>query len=979
MLSVSKLTPGQEAYYERSVAAGLDDYYAGRGESPGVWAGGGAASLGLEGEVEEGELGALVRGKHPGTGGELRAHVKARTIRIERIDAESGKRWREEKKLAPVAGFDLVFSTPKSVSLLHALGDEETRVEIGEAHRSAWEAALAYLEREACVTRRGKDGFIRERGGGLVAAAYQHRTSRAQDPHLHTHVIVANMTRSPSDGEWRALDGEAILKTYRLAAGYLYEAHLRFELSTRLGVEWEQPEKGWAELEGVPRAVIDAFSTRRAQVVEHMAKQATSGFHAAQVAAVLTREQKEDFDLLRLRAEWQARAAGHGFGGKELEGLLHRSPYREPTPAELVRIAERLLGAEGLTEKRSAFSEPELVMAWAESHPQGVPVERIRSLAAHLLALPGVERVGHAPGPGRAGYYSTTELMRIERDALELVERGRDAGAPAVSDELIEELPREGAEPLALSGEQERLLREVATSRDRVVSVVGSAGAGKTMAMRAVARAFATGGVPVLGAAPSGIAAERLADETGIRSMTLHRLLTDASQEGGLPRGSVLVVDEAGMAETRVLAPALELVEQAGGKAILVGDPQQLPAVGAGGLFAAIVERHGALTLRENRRQRDELERRALDAVRGGLGREYVAFAERNERLVVSAGPLETRARLVADWWQAAKHDLAGSVMIAHRRADVAGLNAAARALMQAQGRLGSELLASGHADFAVGDRVVCRRNSDSLGVRNGTRGTITALDEGAGALTVASDRGEQVELPRAYLEAGHLGHAYALTGHAGQGLTVERAFVLGSERGRLREWGYVALSRASAETRLYVTEPVAERESHFHELDERDPLTRLAQALEQSGAERLASEQRPLAAGPRTDTRPVIARRPQEERDRWRLRLLERRQRETEQLRARAQRRLAQAEHELARLGWRARGGRGRELQSEIALERRTLARATEKTTELERERKHVLERLSLAQQRPARTRSPEPAGPKRGRERQLSLDLGL
>ena len=91
MLSVSKLTPGQEGYYERSVAAGLDDYYAGRGESPGVWAGGGAASLGLEGEVEEGELGSLVRGKHPKRGAELRAHVQARTITIERIDAGVGQ------------------------------------------------------------------------------------------------------------------------------------------------------------------------------------------------------------------------------------------------------------------------------------------------------------------------------------------------------------------------------------------------------------------------------------------------------------------------------------------------------------------------------------------------------------------------------------------------------------------------------------------------------------------------------------------------------------------------------------------------------------------------------------------------------------------------------------------------------------------------------------------------------------------------
>jgi conjugative relaxase-like TrwC/TraI family protein len=979
VLSVSKLTPGQEGYYERSVAAGLDDYYAGKGEAPGVWAGRGATALGLEGEVEEGELGALVRGKHPGTGGELRAHVQARTITIERIDPESGKRWLEEKKLAPVAGFDLVFSTPKSVSLLHALGDEETRSAIAAAHRSAWQVALTYLEEEACVTRRGKDGFLREHGGGFVAAAYRHRTSRAADPHLHTHVIVANMTKSPSDGKWRALDGEALLKTHRLAAGYLYEAHLRFELSTRLGVEWQEPDKGWAELKGIPRAVVDAFSTRRAQVLEHLAEQATSGFHAAQVAAVATREQKEELDLSRLTEEWRARAAEHGLGRRELEGLLHRAPYREPNPGELVRIAERLLGPEGLTEKRSAFSKPELVMAWAQAFAQGASVQRIRELSARFLELPGVQRVGEAPAPGRAAYYSTAELLSIEREALSLVERGRGACAPAVPSQIVEDALRARAKRLALSAEQERMVRTAAISGDRIVAVVGPAGAGKTVATYLAAQTFRAAGIPVLGAAPSGIAAERLEDEAGIPSATLHRLLGEARQAGGLPRGCALVVDEAGMAETRVLAPLLALVDEAEGKAILVGDPHQLPAVGAGGLFAAIVERHGAVQLRENHRQRDELERRALAALRAGLGREYLAFAQRRERLVVSAGPLETRARLLADWWSHARRDMEGSVMIALRRIDVTELNGAARVLMVAEGKLGKERLEVAGREFAVGDRVVCRRNADALGVRNGTRGTVAALDQGRGALTVATDRGGRFELPRSYLEAGHVRHAYALTGHAGQGLTVERAFVLGSDRGRLREWGYVALSRAREHTRLYITADVGEPESHFHELDAPDPVTRLAQALEESGAERLASEQRPPPAGPRRDSRPVLARRPQQERERSRLRFLEKRQRETELLHARAERRLAAAEASLADLGWRARGGRGHELRGEIALQHSALTLAEEKLAELERERKQLLERLALAERAPARTRRPEIAGPEQGRERQLSLDLGL
>ena len=172
MLSVAKLTPGQESYYERSVAAGMDDYYAGRGESPGMWVGRGAAALALEGVVAEGQLGLLVRGSHPVGGEQLRRHYRPRTITIERIDPHAGTRRTEQKKLAPVAGFDLVFSPPKSVSLLHALGDEHARRAVNEAHTAAWQAALGYLEDEACITRRGKNGVLREHGGGFVAAAY---------------------------------------------------------------------------------------------------------------------------------------------------------------------------------------------------------------------------------------------------------------------------------------------------------------------------------------------------------------------------------------------------------------------------------------------------------------------------------------------------------------------------------------------------------------------------------------------------------------------------------------------------------------------------------------------------------------------------------------------------------------------------------------------------------------------------------------
>ena len=848
----------------------------------------------------------------------------------------------ESKTLKPVAGFDLVFSVPKSVSLLHALGDEETRLAIHAAHSSAWHAALGYLEDEACVTRRGKNGVEREHAAGFVAAAYQHRTSRAQDPQLHTHVIVANMAKSPSDGNWRALDGGPILRTYRLAAGYLYQAHLRAELTRSLGVEWQVPVKGMAEISGVPHSVLREFSQRRLQVEERLTKWGTTSWRAAQAAASGTRDRKEHVDLSLMRDDWRARAAEHGLGRSELSAVLHRSRARQPSSAELLEVAGRLLGSEGLTSKRTTFSDPDLVIAWAEAHAQGASAERVRAIASRFARIEGVQPVGADAQPGRPAFLTTSELLGVERAALTLVERGRGAGAPS--------LPEQAVAMDGLSPEQKKMARAVVTSADRVVAVVGLAGAGKTTASSAVASAFRSASVPVLGAAPSGIAAERLRDELRVPAVTLHRLLRRE-----LPFRSVLLVDEAGMAETRVLAPILEQVERAGGKAILIGDPRQLPAVGAGGLFAGIVERHGAIELGENRRQRDPDEQKALEAIRRGDGRDYLVFAEQRGRLVVADDPVAARDQLVTDWWSAARHDLAGNVMIALRRRDVGELNGLARELMDADGRLGRETLQTLRGEFAAGDRIVCRRNADQLGVRNGTRGTVEAVDRERRSLTVATDRGDRVILDRAYIESGDLRHGYALTGHAGQGLTVERAFVLGASGQRLQEWGYVALSRARESTRLYVTGGELERESDFEEVDERDPATLVAQALEEPASERLAVDQQP--------TRPSYRPRPEIDR------LLERQREQAEKVRSMTQRRLTEAERALDERLLGGRGRRGRELRARVAFERRALALAEQRLDEL---------RASSAAAPAASPRMPTPRRSLE-QEREPSLDLGL
>jgi AAA domain/TrwC relaxase len=530
--------------------------------------------------------------------------------------------------------------------------------------------------------RRGRGGAIREHGEGFVAAAFRHRTSRAQDPHLHTHVIVANLARS-ADGAWRALDGEAILRTYRLAAGYLYEAHLRHELSASLGVRWTEPVKGMAEIEGVPEEAIRAFSTRRQSLVEQMEAMGTSGFAASRVAALATRERKEAVDLPDLRDAWLARASEMGLGAIELRGL----PDRVPAVREATTIA-----IDSLTAHQPTVTAPELVRAVAGAACDGMGVEDVLASVDEITRRPELTHVGDDPAPGRPARFTTRSLLDLERQALGVALDGRGAGAPIASGDALTAALAEA--PIALSDEQGVLVEEAALSPDRIVCAIGAAGAGKTTALQVLGDALSRSDIPVLGAAPSGRAADELERATDIPAQTLHSLLADARQSGGLPPGCVLVVDEAGMAETRVLAPVLRMVEEVHGKALLVGDSAQLPAVGPGGLYGALCERLGAVQLEENYRQREAPERGALARLRDGDAEGYLGHAAREGRLLIADDATRAKEQVLADWWRAAAEgNLRETVMLAHRRADVSDLNEAARALMREAGLLGERAL----------------------------------------------------------------------------------------------------------------------------------------------------------------------------------------------------------------------------------------------------------------------------------------------
>jgi conjugative relaxase-like TrwC/TraI family protein len=802
VLSIGKLGRGQEGYYLQAVARGVEDYYLGSGEAPGRWIGGGCGGLGLSGRVDAAALTAVLDGRSP-------ADPQRSLLSLRRPDR--------------LPGYDLTFSAPKGVSLLFALGDPALMLEVRRAHDAAVAAALGYLEREAGEVRRGKDGVSRLPGGGFVAAAFRHRTSRAGDPQLHTHVLVANMTRG-ADGRFSALDGHQLYAQAK-TAGTLYQAALRHELR-ELGLAWAVRDNGLAEPAGIPHRVLRAFSRRRVEIEAAMAERGSTSRAGAQAATLATRKAK-DYGVRpeSLAAEWHARADALGFDADARIRLLGRLPARLPEPADLLRASGELLSPTGLTASASTFSRPDAIRGWCVQLPQGAAVAEIEALADRLLVCPDVVVLGTgssrpAQEPGGAARnarrYTTGEMLVTEVAVLTAAAAGRCAGVGLAD-------PDDVAAALAareLSAEQQAMVRQVATSGAGVEVIVGKAGAGKTSALAAAAEAWRARGVPVLGTAVAARAALAFGEQAGVPAMTITRLLAAldkpvGGRPAGLARGSVLIVDEAGMLGTRPLARLLAHVQAADAKLVLVGDHRQLPELEAGGAFRSLAGTLGAVELSQNRRQTHAWERAALDELRDGDPTRALDDYEAAGRIQRAGTGADARAALTGSWWQASTEDgrerpSPEVVMLAVRRTDVDELNLRARTHMHAAGFLTGPSLTvpvGPYTDrtFTAGDLVIARRNDYREGLINGQRGVVTAVHPDTGSLTVQLG-GSTSTVPATYLASGGLDHGYALTVHQSQGMTCEQAMLLGSDA-LYREAGYVGLSRGRQRNDLHLVD----------------------------------------------------------------------------------------------------------------------------------------------------------------------------
>ncbi len=380
MLKIHVIRQGGHRYYVDELVPGRAEGTGVAGESPGVWTGRAAPSLGVAGTVGPAEFGQVLEGRHPRSGVGLRMSAGARSV----------------------AGFDLTFCAPKSVSILHLLGPVEMAEQVGRGHLCAVAEATDYLEREATGVRRSRGGQTwLQPAIGVAAASFVHRTSRALDPHLHTHLVVANVTRGV-DGTWSSVDGRRMFAHVQTVRA-LYHARLRLELSQRLGARWDVGPSGLGDVVGVDATMRRLFSGRTAGVDEHLARRTGHRSHRSLRRAFdATRPDKDRActvdDLVR---GWKQRAVDFGYDLGDLTRVVGPSQVRAAGQIDVERLQDRL--AE-LAVHRRTLAGHDVVALVATAAPAGVGTAGAEQVAAHLIEATG------PPVAPRGGRGSTTPL-----------------------------------------------------------------------------------------------------------------------------------------------------------------------------------------------------------------------------------------------------------------------------------------------------------------------------------------------------------------------------------------------------------------------------------------------------------------------------------------------------------------------------------------------------------------------------------------
>ena len=758
-------------------------------------------------------------------------------------------------KTTTVGGFDLTFSPVKSVSTLWAIAPPQVAAQVELAHNEAVADALTFIEKHALYTREGTNGVRQVDVTGLVAAAFTHRDSRAGDPDLHTHVAVANKVQTLS-GKWLSIDGRILFKA-KVTASETYNTALEKHLRTRLGLVFaerpgtERGKRPIREVVGIDPALNRRWSSRRASIEARRGELATEfqGDHGrpptvveaillAQQATLETRDAKhEPRTLTEQRAAWREQAEDVLGGPRGVSFMVATAlSARRPAPTNTVDAAwVRDTATRVRDELQSRRSTWQVWHVRAEAHRQ---VRAANLLAEHvdtvvdLVTDQTLTTASVRLTPSGDGIEEPAELRRIDGSSMYevagsaiftstqiLAAEARLVDAAGVTDahranpDAVEmALLEQAANGSTLNPGQTALVTQMATSGARLQLAIAPAGAGKTTAMRALAAAWVEDGGTVIGLAPSAAAAAVLREQTGATTDTLAKL-TWSITAGDLPDWArtigprtLVVIDEAGMADTLSLDVAVAFVTARGGQVRLIGDNQQLAAIGAGGVLRDIAATHGALHLSELMRFTDPVEGAASLALREGRT-EALGFYLDHDR--VHVGDLATVTQDVFTAWAKDRAHGLDALMLAPTRDLVSQLNRQAQTH-----RLGGRKpaagvrLADGNGAY-VGDTVVTRSNDRRLRlgtndwVKNGDRWTVHHVHPD-GSLAVHHQRtGRPVTLPADYV-AGAAELGYASTIHGAQGISVDTVHGLATGD-ETRQQLYTMLTRGADANHLYL------------------------------------------------------------------------------------------------------------------------------------------------------------------------------
>lgn len=783
MLSIGAMGQGQERYY---VQLAREDYYRMGGEPPGRYWGKGATHLGLIGQADKDQLTHLFQG-YSADGRQMLVRNAGQQNRL--------------------IGLDLTASAVKSVSVMWSQADDSIRNEIQSAHRISVDASLSYLEDNAAISRRGRDGIERV-SAGLIAVLFEHSCSRSLQPQLHTHALIVNAAVR-NDGSTGALDSVPLFKA-KMVAGAIYRAELAAQLESQLGLTATRKES-WFELDGVPQELVDEFSQRRQAIEARLTAAGQRGAEAAAIAALETRPPKQNVNRLELMEQWRETGRAFGYTADVVRQQIGPRPERDEQQ-EMAQAIE--LAVERITERQSHFSRHDLVRAVAEeAQGRGLHANHIRLAAWRYLQSQDVVRLRVVANERR---FTTRAMMELERSLLRSVQETQP-GATGVERIVVDRV----VSTRTLSAEQEAAVRHLTENSDRVCCVRGHAGTGKTYMLQSAADAWRQAGFQVYGACLAAAAAQRLEQGSGIPSQTVHRMLHDIN-EGRLQltSRSVAVIDEAALLNTHMtLALVNEVVVKRHAKLVLVGDEQQLQPIEAGGPFKAIANLIGAKNITKIRRQREGWARHAVtDMIQGNAVQALSRYMARGQ---VYIGPTREDAmrQLVRDWRDATPSELTATasdrqletgkslsdhLILCGTRLEAHQLNLLCQAERLKAGELGPRsVLVESHRIYE-GDRIMFTRNS--MWFKNGNMATVTNIDDTL--LTFQLDHGKRMSVD--IRDYDHIRLGYSVTTHKSQGATVERAFVLLGGSMQDREISYVQLSRSRNSTRLYTDEATA-------------------------------------------------------------------------------------------------------------------------------------------------------------------------